>query len=200
MVVSYVGKNISFLNQQTIFETKQLGEDDFAEVVNDRQQMVYNTALGIVQNEEDAEDVTQEVFLKVYEGLKSFRHESSLATWIYRITITTSLDFEKQKKRQKRGGLMQRVFGNAEEYEKPDFFHPGVALDKKEDASVLFFAVRKLPEKQRTAFLLHKMEGLTNKEIAGIMETTLLAVESLQVRAKNNLRNYLKEYYTKHFN
>ena len=162
--------------------------------------MVYNTALGIVQNEEDAEDVTQEVFLKVYEGLKNFRNESGLSTWIYRITITTSLDFEKQKKRQKRGGLMQRVFGYAETDEKPDFFHPGVALDKKEDAAVLFMAMKKLPEKQRTAFLLNKIEGLTNKEIAAIMETSLLAVESLQVRAKNNLRNHLKEYYQKHFN
>ena len=188
------------MNQQSIFETKQLREVDFAEIVAYRQQMVYNTALGIVQNEEDAEDITQEVFLKVYEGIKNFRHESSLSTWIYRITITTSLDFEKQKKRHKRGGLMQRVFGYAEADEKPDFFHPGVALDKKEDAGVLFMAMKKLPEKQRTAFLLHKIEGLTNMEIATIMDTTLLAVESLQVRAKNNLRNHLKEYYTKHFN
>ena len=188
------------MNQQAFIETKKYAEDDFADIVTERQQMVYNTALGIVQNEEDAEDITQEVFLKVYEGLKSFRQESSLSTWIYRITITTALDFEKQKKRHKRGGLMQRVFGYAEAVEKPDFFHPGVVLDKKEDASVLFMAMKKLPEKQRTAFLLHKMEGLTNNEIAVIMETTLLAVESLQVRAKNNLRNHLKEYYKKHFN
>ena len=74
-----------------------------------------------------------------------------------------------------------------------------MALDKKEDASVLFMAIKKLPQKQRTAFLLHKVEGLTNKDIAGIMETTLLAVESLQVRAKNNLRNLLKDYYEKYF-
>ena len=188
------------MNHEDNIDTTQNGEENFARIVNDRQQMVYNTALGIVQNEEDAEDITQEVFLKVYEGLKSFRNESSLSTWIYKITITTSLDFEKQKKRQKRGGLMQRVFGYAEADEKPDFFHPGVALDKKEDAAVLFMAMKKLPEKQRKAFLLHKMEGLTNKEIAAIMENSLLAVESLQVRAKNNLKNHLKEYYKKHFN
>jgi RNA polymerase sigma-70 factor (ECF subfamily) len=188
------------LNLQAIIETEQNSDEDFAGIVRDREQMVYNTALGIVQNEEDAEDVTQEVFLKVYDGLKGFRHEASLSTWIYRITITTALDFEKQKKTQKRGGLMQRVFGYAEADEKPDFFHPGVALDKKEDAAVLFMAMKKLPEKQRTAFVLHKIEGLTNNEIALIMKTTLLAVESLQVRAKNNLRNHLQDYYKKHFN
>lgn len=188
------------MNHEYNIDTIQNGEENFARIVNDRQQMVYNTALGIVQNEEDAEDITQEVFVKVYEGLNDFRREASLSTWIYRITITTALDFEKQKKRHKRGGLMQRVFGYAEAVEKPDFFHPGVVLDKKEDAAVLFMALRKLPEKQRTAFLLHKMEGLTNNEIALIMETTLLAVESLQVRAKNNLRTHLKDYYQKHFN
>ena len=123
------------------FMEEQISEDNFADIVNTRQQMVYNTALGIVQNEEDAEDVTQEVFVKVYEGLKDFRREAKISTWIYRITITTALDFEKQKKRHKRGGLLQRVFGNREAGEKPDFFHPGVALDKKEDASVLFLAI-----------------------------------------------------------
>ena len=61
------------MNQQAIIETNQNSADNFAGIVNDRQQMVYNTALGIVQNEEDAEDVTQEVFLKVYDGLKLFK-------------------------------------------------------------------------------------------------------------------------------
>ena len=187
------------MNQQAFIESKQFAEDDFADIVSERQQMVYNTALGIVQNEEDAEDITQEVFLKVYEGLKDFRREASLSTWIYRITITTALDFEKQKKRHKRGGLLQRVFGSREADETPDFNHPGVALDKKEDAAVLFLAIKKLPEKQRTAFLLHKIEGLTNSEIGEILTISLQAAESLQIRAKNNLRNYLKEYYEKHF-
>lgn len=185
---------------ERIFTEEQMSEENFADIVNARQQMVYNTALGIVQNEEDAEDVTQEVFVKVYEGLKDFRREASISTWVYRITITTALDFEKQKKRQKRGGLLQRVFGNKEADEAPDFYHPGIALDKKEDAAVLFLAIKKLPEKQRTAFVLHKIEGLTNNEIAEILTISLQAAESLQVRAKNNLRNYLKEYYEKHFN
>ncbi len=161
--------------------------------------MVYNTALGILQNEEDAEDAAQEVFIKVYGRLKEFRNQANISTWIYRITITTALDFEKQKKRQKRGGLLKRVFGTAEAEEMPHFDHPGVAMDKKEDAAVLFKAINKLPVKQRTAFLLHKSEGLTNNEIADIMRISQQAAESLQVRAKNNLRVFLKEYYEQHF-
>lgn len=161
--------------------------------------MVYNTALGIVQNEEDAEDITQEVFLKVFERLKDFRGESDLSTWIYRITVTTSLDFEKQKKRQKRGGFLKRVFGSEASEDMPHFEHPGVELDKKDDAKVLFMAISKLPDNQRAAFLLHRTEGLTNREIAEVLKISLQASESLQIRAKNNLRTLLKDYYEKHF-
>jgi RNA polymerase sigma factor (sigma-70 family) len=171
----------------------------FADIVNTRQKMVYNTALGIVQNEGDAEDITQEVFLKVFEKLDTFRREANLSTWIYRITVTTALDFEKQKKRQKRGGLLKRVFGTGDADELPDFDHPGVALDKKEDAAVLFKAVNKLPEKQKIAFLLHRTEGLTNNEVANVLNISLQAAESLQVRAKNNLKNLLQDYYEKHY-
>ena len=171
----------------------------FAEIVQTRQRMVYNTALGIVQNEGDAEDITQEVFLKVYEKLDSFRHEANLSTWIYRITVTTSLDFEKQKKRQKRGGMLKRVFGADADIDAPDFDHPGVALDKKQDAAVLFKAISKLPQNQRIAFLLHRTEGLTNNEVAKVLNISLQAAESLQVRAKANLRGLLQGYYEKHF-
>ena len=174
-------------------------ELSFADIVNSRQRLVYNTALGIVQNENDAEDVTQDVFLKVYEKLDAFRNEANLSTWIYRITVTTALDFEKQKRRQKRGGLLKRVFGAEDADALPDFNHPGVAIDKKEDARVLFKAIQKLPENQRVAFLLHKTEGLTNNEVAAVLNISLQAAESLQVRAKNSLRQYLRAYYETHF-
>ncbi|MEJ7610288.1 MAG: RNA polymerase sigma factor [Ferruginibacter sp.] len=173
--------------------------ENFTGIVNSRQRMVYNTALGIVQNAEDAEDVTQEVFIKVYEKLKDFRHEADLSTWIYRITVTTALDLEQQKSRQKRGGLLKRVFGMSEAEDTPQFDHPGVLLDKKEDAAVLFRAIRKLPTSQRVAFLLHKTEGLSNSEVAAVLEISLQAAESLQARARENLRKQLAEYYTKHY-
>lgn len=186
--------------QQTgIDSIEQNNKLSFAAIVQTRQRMVYNTALGIVQNEGDAEDITQEVFLKVYEKLDSFRHEANLSTWIYRITVTTSLDFEKQKKRQKRGGLLKRVFGADDAVEVPHFEHPGVVLDKKEDAAILFKAINKLPENQRIAFLLHRTEGLTNNEVAKVLKISLQAAESLQVRAKANLKNLLQEYYKKHY-
>ena len=183
----------------TLTDTPAPDLPPFADIVNTRQSMVYNTALGIVQNEGDAEDVAQEVFVKVYQNLAQFRGEAELSTWIYRITVTTSLDHEKQKKRAKRGGLLKRVFGDEAAAQIPDFDHPGVALEKKEDAKVLFHAMKKLPDNQRAAFILNKMEGLSNREVADVLQISLQAAESLQMRAKSNLRSILKHYYEKHF-
>lgn len=167
----------------------------FTVIVEQFQQMVYNTALNIVQNEEDAEDVTQEVFIDVYEGLKNFREEAQLSTWIYRIAINKALDLEKRKKRQKHGGLLKRIFSVKEAEEPVSFFHPGAQLDNKENAALLFKALKKLPENQQVAFTLHKIEGLAYKEVAEIMKTSLYAVESLIARAKTGLKKILEQHY-----
>lgn len=178
-----------------IASIKSEDERTFRKIVESWQDMVYNTAIAIVQNEEDAEDITQEVFVTVYEKLSDFREESKLSTWIYRITVRKALDSEKRNNRHKHGGLLKRIFSIAEEEEPVNFFHPGVQLDNKEKAAVLLQSLKKLPEKQRIVFTLQKIEGLNNREIADIMDTTLFAVESLQARAKNNLRSILKNYY-----
>ncbi len=167
----------------------------FSTLVDRWQNMVYNTALGIVQNEEDAEDITQDVFIRLYENIASFRQEAQLSTWIYRITVNLSLDFEKRKKRQKHGGLLKKIFFVKAEEEPVNFSHPGVLLDNKEKAAILLKALKKLPDKQRIAFTLHKMEGQSAKEVAEIMETSLYAVESLISRAKNSLKKILEKYY-----
>lgn len=79
-----------------IASIKSEDERTFRKIVESWQDMVYNTAIAIVQNEEDAEDITQEVFVTVYEKLSDFREESKLSTWIYRITVRKALDSEKE--------------------------------------------------------------------------------------------------------
>lgn len=172
-------------------------QPSFSEIVNQLQSMVYNTVLGIVQNEQDAEDITQEVFIQVYESMDEFKAEARLSTWVYRIAVNKALDFERKKKAARRGGLLKRIFGTSEAEEPVSFYHPGAALDKKEDAAVLFRAINQLPEKQRIAFLLLKTEGLNYAQVAEVMQMTVQAVESLQARAKQNLKKLLEEYYQK---
>lgn len=159
--------------------------------------MVFNTAIGIVQNAEDAEDISQEVFVQVYNSISSFKGDSKFSTWLYRITITKSLDHERRKKRKKRFAFVKSIFGEESEVvvNPPDFHHPGVVMDQKENAAALFKAIDKLPENQKIAFTLHKVEGLSYQEVSEVMKTTVSSVESLMHRAKNNLKKNLEEYY-----
>ncbi len=162
------------------------------------QGLVYNTSLGILQNAEDAEDIAQEVFIQAFHSVKDFKGDSKISTWLYRIAVTKSLDHLRAKKRQKRFGFMQHIFGGEDgepTVDPPNFVHPGVQLENKERAAILFKAIDKLPESQKTAFILSKTEGLSYQKIAEVMEVTVASVESLLFRAKSNLQKYLQTYY-----
>lgn len=189
------------MNQQELIEKlKQGDEQAFKAIVDTWQNMVYNTAISIVQNAEDAEDITQETFVQVYQSVDSFRGEAKFSTWLYRIVVTKSLDHERKKKRKKRFAILQSLFGEKEKEDiyPADFQHPGVMLEQKENAKQLFKALNKIPVKQQLAFTLHKLEGLSYQEIAAIMNTTLYAVESLMQRAKNSLKKVLEKNYADH--
>ncbi len=180
-----------------IEKLKQGDETAFKEIVDKWQDLVYNTAIAIVQNEQDAEDLTQEVFIQVYESIQQFKGQSKFSTWLYRITVTKSLDLLRKRKTRKRFAFMKSLFGSDNEIiqDPPDFFHPGIALDNKETGKLLFRAIARLPDNQKIAFTLHKVEGLSHQEISEIMNTSVTAVESLVHRARNNLKKILEEYY-----
>lgn len=186
------------MSEWTLIEQlKQGDEAAFKAMVTTWQDMVYNTALGILQNAEDAEDVAQEVFVQVYESINTFKGESKFSTWLYRITVTKCMDHIRRRKRKKRFASIQSLFNvnNEPVYNAPDFNHPGVTLDNKEKAAVLLKAIKNLPANQQIAFTLHKMEGLSYQEVSEVMKTTVSSIESLLHRAKNNLKKALEEYY-----
>lgn len=182
-----------------IAKLKEGDEAAFRSIVEEWQDMVFNTILGIVQNETEAEDLSQDVFIKVYESISSFKGESKFSTWLYRIATTKALDHLRSKKRKKRLGYLLPIFGNEriEETGVMDFHHPGVAVDQKERAAILFRAIRKLPDNQKAAYVLNKLEGRSYKEVSEIMNTTVSAVESLLSRANQNLRKQLTRFYTR---
>jgi RNA polymerase sigma-70 factor (ECF subfamily) len=182
------------LNELELIQGLRNGDETaFKYLVDNYQDRVFNTAIGIVQNAEDAEDVAQEVFIQVYRSIHSFKGESKLSTWLYRIATTRALDMLRSRKSKKRFGFVQRLFGDGNEplFELPDFNHPGVMLDRKENAARLFKAINQLPENQKVAFTLHKLEDLSYQEVSEVMQTSVAAVESLMHRAKQNLRKIL---------
>lgn len=147
--------------------------------------MVYNTALGLVQNAEDADDVAQEVFVTCFERLKDFKAASSLKTWLYRITVNKSLDH--LRKRRRFLGFLQKKEVSPE----VDFEHPGVQLDKKEETKQLFAGLNQIPPQQKAALVLQYLEHLSVAEIAQVLEVTESATASLLMRGKQNLRKQL---------
>jgi RNA polymerase sigma factor (sigma-70 family) len=167
-------------------------QGNFRKVYFEHRILVFNLALHYVLNIEDAEEITQDVFVKVHASYEQFKNESSLKTWIYRITVNQSLDFIKRRDSKKRFFIFGRKSSSEKEYlDQSTFEHPGIALEDKEKSALLFSIIDQLPETQKTAFLLSKLEGLGNPEIAAIMETSIGAVESLLVRAKRTLQEKL---------
>lgn len=150
---------------------------------------VYNTSLSYAQNEQDAEEITQDVFTNIFRNAAKFKGDAAVSTWIYRITVNSSLNHIKKRNR-----FSFLKFGTSEP-DRPDFEHPGVLLENKEGAKTLFKVIDTLPESQKTAFILSFVEELPRQEVADIMEVSLKAVESLLQRAKASLRKKLEKSY-----
>jgi RNA polymerase sigma-70 factor (ECF subfamily) len=159
---------------------------------------VYNTLLSYTKNAEDAEELLQDVFMTVYNTAKTFRADSSVSTWIYRISVNKALDFLRKKNSTKRFGIFSSLYkkDSAEiKYESVDFIHPGVKLENQENARILFRVIDELSEKQKTVFILTQIEDLSQQEVADILQTTRKAVESLLQRAKANLKVALEKHF-----
>lgn len=158
--------------------------------------MVFRTALDIVQQHEEAEDVAQEVFIEAHRSIKHFRGESKISTWLYRISISKAINWERKKKAAKRFSLKRMLhIDERTENEAKDFFHPGVLSERKEEAALLFKTLKQLPENQMAAFILIKVEGLNYDEVSQIMNVSVKALESLMHRAKENMRKKLGEHF-----
>lgn len=172
-------------------------ETRFKVLFEDYKQLVYNLALNYVQHTEDAQDITQEVFVKVYQHYE--KHDPELAsfkTWIYRITINHCLDFIRSKKSKKRFGFISSLFHSETNEPIEDaghFNHPGIATEDKEELQQLLKLINELPASQKTALILVRIEDRTQKEVAEIMNTSVKAVESLLQRAKQGLAKKINE-------
>lgn len=188
----------SFFDTQEAIEQLQAGDESaFKDLVLNFQNKVFNVCIGLLKNEEEAEDMAQEVFIEVHRNISQFNAQAKLSTWIYRIAVNKSLEHIRFNKRQKRFAWLTSLFGADDNLARnySDFYHPGLALENKERAIALHNALDQLAENQRAAFVMHKLEGLSYQEIAEIMQLSLSSVESLMHRAKKRLRELLYDFY-----
>lgn len=162
---------------------------NFDEIYEEHSDMVYNLSLQYVQSKEQAEEITQDVFMSVYKSKGKFRHQAQLKTWIYRITINTSLNYIKANHTQKRRPTLNAVSTDELVVQKNlvTFDHPGVKLEQKEAMEKMFTAINQLSDSHKNVIMLLKIEGLSQKEVAEILNIKVKAVESLFQRAKKKL-------------
>lgn len=173
----------------------------YSQLLDNYQDLVYGTCLSFVPNREDAEDIAQEVFVEVFRSVHSFKGNSKLSTWIYKISVSKCLQFIRKKNAKKRFVFLESLSGRETPIDRTWFYtnfdHPGVLLENKETSETLFKAVDKLPDDQRTAFTLVKIDGLSYQETSEIMKKSVSSIESLLFRARKNLKKYLSEFYKK---
>lgn len=174
-----------------------MDEKYFENIFDEYKNIVFNLCLNYVLNPEDAQDITQEVFVKVYQRFHQYNPASaSLKTWICQIAINQSLDFLKSKKTIKRFGFLTSLFHP--ETNEPiksalNIDHPGITTEDKEGLENLLTIIYTLPDNQKTAIILTKIEDRSQKEVAEIMNISVKAVESLLQRAKQNIAKKLTD-------
>lgn len=172
----------------------------FEPLVNRYKDLVFNTCMGFVHNADEANDLTQDVFIRAFEKLAQFKHQASFSTWIYRIAINTSLNALRSKKNQRFYRLGNWFESNNEAlFSVPEDLNitPENLMLTKEQNVLVKKELDRLSEKQRVAFVLSRCENLPQKEIADIMKISEGAVESLIQRAKTNLAKNISSYFKK---
>jgi RNA polymerase sigma factor (sigma-70 family) len=184
------------MEETGLIENIRKGDQDaFRLLVDTYQHKVYNTVVGFVHGSEDAQDLTQDVFVELYQSLPAFRGNCSLSTWIYRISVNKALNHLRKKKHTPFSFLFHKSNDEESKSSLPDpvdtTLNPAANLENQELKQELQRAIDSLPDKQRTAFILDKLEDLPYKEIAEVMQTSISAVESLLHRAKLNLQKQL---------
>ena len=180
---------------ELVQRAKQGDEESFAALVEQNQGRIYNLALRMTGNPDDALELSQEAFLNAWKGLGKFQGDSSFATWLYRLTSNVCIDFLRREKR--RSALSMTISLDDEEEarqaELPDErFSPHVEAERRERQDTPRAGPATLSAEHRRVLILRELEGLSYGEIAQVLGLEEGTVKSRIARARLALRNYLK--------
>ena len=178
-------------------------EEAFTALVRRHRSAIVNLAYRYVKNRADADDLAQEVFLRVYRARKRYRPEAKFKTWLYRIAVNTSLNEIRNRRNRATYGAAAIQGAGADDASPAAMVadeaqrEPLERVEHDEMRDRVRAAVDALPERQRMAILLNKFHGLSYEELAEAMEMTIPGVKSLLVRARANVRGRIEPYLTR---
>ncbi len=167
----------------------------FEAIVKEYEKTVYNLALRMCGDPEDARDISQEAFLKAYHALPHFRGESKFSVWLFRIVSNTCLDFLRERKRRAEVSLtMPDEDGESEELQIGDeSLSPERLYERKLTREALRRGLLDLPEDQREILLLREIRGFSYEEIGKVLSLEIGTVKSRIFRARRKLCEFLAE-------
>jgi len=171
-------------------------EDAFGELVERHRESVLNLTYRYLGNRADAEDLAQEVFLKVYRARKRYEPTARFTTWLFRIAVNACLNEVRNRRHRPTHAAAPLLGGEGflPPVADPSATSPVAAAETAELHAQVRAAVDELPERQRLALLLNKFHGLGYEELAAALDLTVPAVKSLLVRARENVRQRLEPY------
>jgi RNA polymerase sigma-70 factor (ECF subfamily) len=185
---------MSVSNDLELVESFQKGnEASFNELVRRYQEKVYWIAHRFVNDHDQADDIVQEVFLKVYRALNDFRGDSGVYTWLYRITVNISLNTIR-KQRIKDFLRIDEFF----EYPSEESEQPDKQYEQSEQKQLIEEAIQRLPEKQKAVFILRYYEELPYEDISKILKTSIGGLKANYFHAVKNIGEFVNRAYRAH--
>lgn len=184
-------------NQDTILmlRTKDGDQAAFKELVEKHKISVLNLCLRFTGNKPDAEDLSQDVFMRIFQAAPRYEAKAAFTTWMYRIAVNLCLNYQRRKKLLTFFSIdSDNDFKKNHQKKIPDIIsseRPDTNFEKKEQSQFIQKAIQSLPENQRTVVILYRYQNLSYQEIAETLETSISAVESRLFRAKINLKKKL---------
>lgn len=187
-------------DEKLMLQVKQGSQESFRELVERHKISVLNLCLRFTKHKEDAEDLAQDVFLRIYQAAPRYVETAAFTTYLYRVTMNVCLNYQRRKKILKFFSLdknpnngsadsMQNYLPEISHHEKPD-----IEIERMETSKIVQEAIDSLPESQKVAVILFRYANLSYQEIAEVLDTSVSAVESRLHRAKLNLKKKLKPY------
>ncbi len=186
---------------QLIYGLKSGDNAAFKVLVENYRQKVVSMCMGYTGDYDAALDLAQDVFVEVHRSVKNFRGDSKISTWIFRIAVNKSLNWVRDNKKHKQAKSIERFFGKEDgknenlQIQDQKTKDSSEILENAEDGIIIRRAIDSLPENQRTAFILNKIDGFSYKKTAEIMKMSLPAVEALIHRARKSLQKELVSVY-----
>jgi RNA polymerase sigma-70 factor (ECF subfamily) len=181
-------------NVALMLQTKAGDVDAFQKLVEKHQAAVIGTVAKMMGNANDAEDLAQQVFVRVWKSAHRYEPKAKFTTWLF--TITRNLVFNESRRRYRKSEVSMEAHEEAFHVTTQDTsaVRPDEATLQQELVEAIDDAIQKLPEKQRLAVILRRYEDMPYEEIGKVLKLSLPAVKSLLFRARADLRKHLQSY------